>query len=190
MLDLIVAKAMAKLLDDRYQTIKEFGDDLREVRRQIDSARPATALQGDHRAAAGARSRPIAVPERMVDTATMPLDADPKREGRRSAQGASRSPKTFDSFDATLRLAAMTDQTEDFRDYITATQKMRAYRGKIEAGSPLAPKRRRREPLGRPAPRLAPAEPDAPTRRTARRKHDRQRGDRDPALAAVGRDRR
>ena len=31
--------------------------------------------------------------------------------------------KTFDSFDATLRLAAMTDQTEDFRDYITATQK-------------------------------------------------------------------
>ena len=46
--------------------------------------------------------------------------------------------KTFDSFDATLRLAAMTDQTEDFRDYITQTQKMRAYRGKIEATSPLA----------------------------------------------------
>jgi hypothetical protein len=45
--------------------------------------------------------------------------------------------KTFDSFDATLRLAAMTDQTDDFRDYITATQKMRAYRGKIEASSPL-----------------------------------------------------
>ena len=34
----------------------------------------------------------------------------------------------------------MTDQTEDFRDYITETQKMRAYRGKIEPGSPLAPK--------------------------------------------------
>ena len=46
--------------------------------------------------------------------------------------------KTFDSFDATLRLAAMTDQTEDFREYISETQKMRAYRGKIEATSPLA----------------------------------------------------
>ena len=46
--------------------------------------------------------------------------------------------KTFDSFDATLRLAAMTDQTEDFREYITQTQKMRAYKGKIESTSPLA----------------------------------------------------
>src|SRR5687767_9978382 len=45
MLDLIVAKAMAKLLEDRYQSIKEFGDDLREVRRQLDSSRPATALK-------------------------------------------------------------------------------------------------------------------------------------------------
>jgi len=32
----------------------------------------------------------------------------------------------------------MTNQTEDFRDYITVTQKMRAYKGKIEPGSPLA----------------------------------------------------
>src|SRR5438128_5081353 len=45
MLDLIVAKAMAKLLEDRYQTIKEFADDLREVGRQLDSTRPATALK-------------------------------------------------------------------------------------------------------------------------------------------------
>ena len=36
MLDLIVAKAMAKLLEDRYQSVKEFADDLREVRRQVD----------------------------------------------------------------------------------------------------------------------------------------------------------
>src|SRR4029078_6632570 len=43
MLDLIVAKAMPKLLEDRYQTIKELADDPREVRRQMDSGRPATA---------------------------------------------------------------------------------------------------------------------------------------------------
>ena len=81
--------------------------------------------------------------------------------------------KTFDSFDATLRLAAMTDQTDDFRDYITATQKMRAYKGKIEGGTVPAPKAAparepRKEssapkPVMRPAP--APAVPPAPEAR-------------------------
>ena len=40
--------------------------------------------------------------------------------------------KQFDSFDATMRLAALTQQTEEFRDYISETQKMRAYKGRIE----------------------------------------------------------
>ena len=59
-----------------------------------------------------------------------------------------------DSFDATKRLATMTNQTDEFEDYITATQKMRAYRGRIEAGSPLAPVPP--EPPAAPEPRLAP----------------------------------
>ena len=114
--------------------MKELGDDLREVRRQIDSTRPAAALKATS-APAAPRSTPA--PERTVDTATMPMGAaatEKKEEDTKPVPLA----KTFDSFDATLRLAAMTDQTEDFRDYITATQKMRAYRGKIEASSPLA----------------------------------------------------
>ncbi|MGZ5647490.1 MAG: serine/threonine-protein kinase, partial [Usitatibacter sp.] len=45
MLDLIVAKAMAKLLEDRYQAVKELADDLREVRRQMDHSKPAAALK-------------------------------------------------------------------------------------------------------------------------------------------------
>src|SRR6476619_601052 len=77
MLDLIAAKAMAKLLEDRYQSIKEFADDLREVRRQIDASRPATALKAS---TAPAMSRPTAVPatppERHVDTATMPMGVE------------------------------------------------------------------------------------------------------------------
>jgi serine/threonine-protein kinase len=137
MLDLIVAKAMAKLLEDRYQTIKELSDDLREVRRQIDSVRPAAALKATS-APPPPRPTPSAAPlmQHEVDTATMPMHGDiAKKDDDAKAVPLA---KTFDSFDATLRLAAMTDQTEDFRDYITQTQKMRAYKGKIESTSPLA----------------------------------------------------
>jgi eukaryotic-like serine/threonine-protein kinase len=139
MLDLIVAKAMAKLLEDRYQSIKEFAEDLREVRRQMDSLRPAAALKAST-APPTAPSRPTP-PEKLIDSATFPLgtaDAKARVKDDETTRPLSIS-KTFDSFDATLRLAAATDQTEDFRDYITATQKMRAYRGKIEPGTPLAP---------------------------------------------------
>jgi eukaryotic-like serine/threonine-protein kinase len=131
MLDLIAAKAMAKLLEDRYQSVKELGDDLREVRRQMDSSRPAAALKA---VTARPSSRTI---DKLVDTATIPMEAGGGKRGGEEAQPLSLA-KTFDSFDATLRLAAMTDQTEDFREYISETQKMRAYRGKIEPGSPLA----------------------------------------------------
>ena len=162
MLDLIVAKAMAKLLEDRYQTIKEFAGDLREVRRQMDALRPAPALKATTAPPTPIRNpAPIAVPERMVDTATIPLNADAGAKDDEAARALALS-KTFDSFDATLRLAAMTDQTEDFRDYITQTQKMRAYKGKIESGSPLAPKTPApapapEPPKPKPAPRPAPA---------------------------------
>jgi len=167
MLDLIVAKAMAKLLEDRYQTIKEFADDLREVRRQMDAGRPAAALKATTAPPSQPRNpAPIPVPERMVDTATIPLTADASVKDDEASKALALS-KTFDSFDATLRLAAMTDQTEDFRDYITQTQKMRAYKGKIESGplaakaapapAPVAPAPAAEAPKPKPAPRPAPA---------------------------------
>ncbi len=175
MLDLIVAKAMAKLLDDRYQTIKELADDLREVRRQIDSVKPAAALKASTSPPTPPRT-PVSIlaGERMVDTATIPLTPEPAAKEDEGGNALALS-KTFDSFDATLRLAAMTDQTDDFRDYITATQKMRAYKGKIEGGTVLAPKaapapepRKERpppKPVMRPAP--APVLPPAPEAREA-----------------------
>ncbi|HUJ00443.1 MAG TPA: serine/threonine-protein kinase [Usitatibacter sp.] len=159
MLDLIAAKAMAKLLEDRYQTIKEFADDLREVRRQMDAGRPAAALKATTAPPTPIRNPvPIPVPERMVDTATIPLNAEPGAKDDEAGKALALS-KTFDSFDATLRLAAMTDQTDDFRDYITHTQKMRAYKGKIESGSPLAPKA---PPAEAPKPKVAPPPRPAP----------------------------
>jgi hypothetical protein len=110
------------------------------VRRQIDSVRPATAL----RATVAPPPQPRPSADRLVDTGTFPLgtkESAPKPPTKEDESAAPLSlAKTFDSFDATLRLASMTNQTEDFRDYITATAKMRAYRGKIEPGSPLAPK--------------------------------------------------
>ena len=128
----------------------------------MDALRPAPALKATTAPPTPIRNpAPIAVPERMVDTATIPLNADAGAKDDEAARALALS-KTFDSFDATLRLAAMTDQTEDFRDYITQTQKMRAYKGKIESGSPLAPKTPApapapEPPKPKPAPRPAPA---------------------------------
>ena len=49
----------------------------------------------------------------------------------------------------------MTDQVEDFKEYISETQKMRAYRGKIEPHSPLAASAAAPKPVA-PAPKPAP----------------------------------
>jgi serine/threonine protein kinase len=158
MLDLIAAKAMAKLLEDRYQTVQEFAGDLREVRRQMDASRPASALK----AAMAPPSRTPApsaaaiLDKAVVDTATIPIDTKREDEEARPLALA----KSFDSFDATMRLAAMTDQTEDFKEYISETQKMRAYRGKIEPTSPLAASSP--APTPAPAPAAAPAPPPKP----------------------------
>jgi serine/threonine-protein kinase len=129
MLDLIVAKAMAKLLEDRYQTVKELADDLREVRRQMDSSRPAAALKASN-APAMPRKPASILGGSAADTATLPVT--PGEERSKEEERPVPLAKTFDSFDATLRLAAMTDQTNDFREYISQTQKMRAYKGRIE----------------------------------------------------------
>jgi serine/threonine-protein kinase len=148
MLDLIVAKAMAKLLEDRYQAIKELGDDLREVRRQMDHSKPAAALK----AMTSPVTRPVV--KDLADTDTIPMTSGKGPDDDTKPLALN---KTFDSFDATMRLASMTDQVDDFKEYITATQKMRAYKGKIEPGSPLAPKAPAPPPAPAPAPIPAPA---------------------------------
>src|SRR5205807_7047267 len=119
-----VAKAMAKLLEDRYQTIKELGDDLREVRRQMDASRPASALKA---AMAPPTNRPTPsaaslVDRVIVDTATIPIDTG--KSGTEEAQPLAIA-QGLDSFDARRRLVAMTHQPAAFRAYISDTQELR-----------------------------------------------------------------
>jgi len=160
MLDLIVAKAMAKLLEDRYQSVKEFGDDLREVRRQMDSSRPAAALKA---MTAPPSSRATPSPSRLVESDTIPIvDTPPGKEDEAKPLALA---KTFDSFDATMRLMAQTGEIDEFKDYITQTQKMRAYKGKIEATSPLAAQAQREAEAEAAKPAPAPAPTPAPTPR-------------------------
>ncbi len=122
MLDLIVAKALSKVLEVRYQSMGEFAADLREVRRMLANAGGAPVV----RAASTAPQR-----------ASKPADA-PAPPARRPDQApeeqvvALKLAKQFDSFDATMRLAVLMKQTDEFREYISETQKMRAYKGRIE----------------------------------------------------------
>jgi serine/threonine-protein kinase len=122
MLDLIVAKALAKSADDRYQTTPELALDLREVRRQLlgsSGQRPALA-------AAAPPPRPAAA---EAATISGRYQKDPSEE---QAAAPLKLATRFDSFGGTVRLAALTQQTDEFRGYISQTQKMRAYRGKVD----------------------------------------------------------
>ena len=121
MLDLVVAKALAKTVDERYQTMREFADDLAQVKRLLLAKQPS----GD-------------VLAKQAPPSAKPLTLDTLAVSRYQKNGAAEEEakplklaKGFDSFDATVKLAAMTNQISEFGEYISETQKMRAYQGKI-----------------------------------------------------------
>ena len=70
--------------------------------------------------------------------------------------------KAFDSFDATLKLAAMTNQTAEFSKYISDTQKMRAYKGEITGSLQPKPSPAVPPPPVAPATRASPWTNDIP----------------------------
>jgi serine/threonine-protein kinase len=147
MLDLIVAKALAKNVDERYQTMREFAADLRRIGRQL------LGLTGER----PALSMPMQAPER-------PASAGPPTITGRFQKEASEEKgveplklaKKFDSFGATMRLAALSQQTEEFREYISQTQKMRAYTGKTEDSTPPRRATQAPAPTPKPAPVFVP----------------------------------
>ena len=111
MLNFIVAKALAKNLDDRYQNAKDFAADLRACRETMPSSAQNLnvfphAVLGD-----GVLPDAISFTGRINDT---------KEDFGSTTQGLS---KIFDSGAATMRMAAMTATNDDV-DILSKTLKM------------------------------------------------------------------
>ncbi len=123
MLDLVVAKALAKSADERYQTMRELADDLNQVKRLLIARQPVGNVL--------AKQAPPSTKPLPVDTLGVGVGKYQKEVDAGDETKPLKLAKSFDSFDATLKLAAMTNQTGEFGEYISETQKMRAYTGKI-----------------------------------------------------------
>jgi len=120
MLDLIVAKALAKAVDERYQSMREMVQDLNEVKRILHATSPAGRVIAS---AAPTQPKPVSLEALGVGVGRY------KKDEEEVPVPPLTLAKKFDSFDATLKMAAMTDQSKDFEKYISETKKMRAYTG-------------------------------------------------------------
>ena len=115
MLDLIVAKALAKTVEERYQTMQEFAHDLLEVKRQL-----VAGSKGLIAKTAPSQPKQASIEALGLGRFQKPIDSNEEINPLKLA-------KDFDSFAATVKLAALTNQTREFEGYISATKKMRAY---------------------------------------------------------------
>jgi serine/threonine protein kinase len=132
MLDVIIAKALAKPLEERYQDAAELARDLRACERELASAAGVPPLEpgapgfspGDRPAPAaeGAKAAVLAqavLHTRRSDRGTLP-------EGEAPARGVARA---FDSNEATMRLAALTVAAPGAVDFAAPTVLRREPRG-------------------------------------------------------------
>ncbi len=126
MLNFIVAKALAKKIDERYQNAKEFADDLRACRDSMMQAEPApAALQRPQPVRPLEPSLP-AGPAMTEDEENMPV----------ATLGLSGA---FDSMAATLRLAAMTNDEKEVEELSRTLRMLRPDMGELKP--PVAPVR-------------------------------------------------
>jgi serine/threonine protein kinase len=102
MVNFIVAKALAKKVEDRYQNANDFAADLRTCRdnlprptQQVNLSRP-----------------PVGSENKLPDTIEITSRIDDDKEGIKSESNI-RLSKAFDSSVATMRLAALTATSED-----------------------------------------------------------------------------
>lgn len=112
MVNFIVAKALTKGLEDRYQDAKDFADDLRSCRDML--PRSGQKIDASTFHAGGERKLPDAI------DITARMDANEEEAKSTSLIGLS---QVFDSAAATMRLAALTSTKEDV-DELSKTLKM------------------------------------------------------------------
>jgi eukaryotic-like serine/threonine-protein kinase len=114
MLDLIVAKMLAKPLEERYQDAAELARDVRECERHI-AAASATAQP-----ATSTGTLPLAPEPKLVDpasqTSVLAQSVNRTREADRATEETPAPPArglatSFDSMEATQRLASLTGAT-------------------------------------------------------------------------------
>lgn len=111
MLNFIVAKALAKGLDDRYQNAKDLADDLRACRDAL--PRPTDPVAAPKSPALASAALPDAIP-------VVPRVDESEESKPVATLGLSTA---FDSFGATMRLAAMTASKEEVEE-LSRTFKM------------------------------------------------------------------
>ncbi|MCX7192202.1 MAG: serine/threonine-protein kinase [Proteobacteria bacterium] len=124
MLNFIVAKALAKERDDRYQNARDFAEDLRACRKTLPRSDQASAVSGEER--------------RKLAGAVV-------TERRKAAEQAAFSPlglsKAFDSSEATMRLAALTTTSAEVDELSKTMKMMAAPRPAASRARPVAPAR-------------------------------------------------
>ena len=112
LLDYIVAKMLAKALEERYQSAQDLAGDLRECERQLAATTPAATLPPRPAAALASGMQPELV-NTHVKTVVLAQTVNRTREADRAPEEASTPlarglAHSFDSLEATQRLAAMT----------------------------------------------------------------------------------
>src|SRR5262245_4142473 len=141
LLNFIVAKMLAKPLEERYQSAQELANDLRNCERQIASPAAITQplrplLQGTAGLAAGTH------PELALSQAQSVVMAQTLNRTRQddSTRGEGTDPPahglahSFDSAEATQRLAALTGASTTLSDSVSATQAMSSLRPPESSG--------------------------------------------------------
>jgi serine/threonine protein kinase len=148
-LNFIVAKALAKNLDDRYQKAKDLAHDLREAMAALTGASATPEV-----VAGPVEGGPFVLPEspltRQQDRAARILGAAGAKQDRQSDEEQSDPSasdptlpalvlsKAFDSFDATMRLAALTGMEKEL-DEFSETQKIARLKALSQAKRAAAP---------------------------------------------------
>ena len=114
MLDYIVAKMLAKPIEERYQDARELARDLRECERQL--AAPAAASPPPHSAAALASGTQPQLVDTRAQTVLLAQALNRTREADKLPEEPASAPArgvapSFDSVEATQRLAVLTGAT-------------------------------------------------------------------------------